>query len=122
VVRHLGPGVVLGEPLLADEHAQRLLMALVSRGGQDGLVPFCRSEISIDEGCMHCASFLARAGRFPIVLASGSYEARPSFKTIPPHTVRRDGPVESVEGRQPSACAASVMTLATARGWVIIER
>ena len=30
VLRHLGPGVVLGEPLFADEHPQRPPMGLVS--------------------------------------------------------------------------------------------
>lgn len=33
VLWHLGPGVVLGEPVLADEHPQRSLVGLVSRGG-----------------------------------------------------------------------------------------
>ena len=32
VLRHLGPGVILGEPLLADQHPQRPLVGLASTG------------------------------------------------------------------------------------------
>ena len=31
VLRHLGPGVILGEPLLTDQHSQRPRVALLSR-------------------------------------------------------------------------------------------
>jgi hypothetical protein len=33
VLRHLGPSVILGEPLLADEHPQRPFVGVVSMGG-----------------------------------------------------------------------------------------
>src|SRR6476619_6213663 len=32
VLRHLGPGVILGEPLLADEHPQLSLLGMVAMG------------------------------------------------------------------------------------------
>jgi len=40
VLRHLGPGVILGEPLLADEHPQRPFLRMVSMsGGGHGTSP-----------------------------------------------------------------------------------